>query len=311
MVAGRCARIPLLALLGAVLGCAASDAPQGTAGADCYPNGTCNSGLTCLSSGTCVWAWQADTGSGALSGSDGGTTGLDSTTPTGTTASSSFSFFVISLERIQAWGGQEGLGGNLGGLAGADARCQAAAEAVGSSRTWHAFLSVTDDGTGSPVHAIERIGSGPWYDVKGRLIAENLAGLMGDRPAAENVAVWNDGWKDWTLADCLTTELGNCNHSYGDSHDTLTGSNSNGRLFSTDPVYTCNDWTSTTNNRTCSGGRGECWPAIGHSWPAHSGQNWMYSHRAGGCEANINLADNFEAGVGGHGGYGAWYCFAL
>ena len=31
----------------------------------------------------------------------------------------------------------------------------------------------------------------------------------------------------------------------------------------------------------------------------------------GGCQANINLKDNFEEGVGGHGGYGAFYCFAL
>ena len=41
-----------------------------------------------------------------------------------------------------------------------------------------------------------------------------------------------------------------------------------------------------------------------------SGQGWIFSHLAGGCQANINLEDDFEDGVGGHGGYGAWYCFA-
>ena len=123
--------------------------------------------------------------------------------------------------------------------------------------------------------------------------------------------VYNDGFNDWVFTDCLTTELGNCNHTYGDSHDTLTGSDQFGRLYSTDPTFTCNDWTSSTNNRDCDGARDGCWPAIGHTWPARSGQGWIFSHLAGGCEANINLADGFEEGVGGHGGYGGFYCFAI
>ena len=44
------------------------------------------------------------------------------------------SFFVTSVPI--------GDGGNLGGLAGADAHCQALATAVGAgNRTWHAYLS--------------------------------------------------------------------------------------------------------------------------------------------------------------------------
>jgi len=96
---------------------------------------------------------------------------------------SNFSFFVMSLEKIQEWGGQEGLGGNLGGLASADARCQQAAESVGSCKTWRAFLSVADDGTGNPVNAIDRIGTGPWYDVNGHLFAENIAARCTSRGA--------------------------------------------------------------------------------------------------------------------------------
>jgi hypothetical protein len=228
--------------------------------------------------------------------------------------SGNFNFFVISLEAIQAAGGGEGLGGDLGGLAGADGLCQSAAGAVGAcDKRWVAFLSVVDGGDGSPVHAIDRIGTGPWYDVNGLLLAEAKSGLLHDRPDGDDeTVVWTDNWgQEWVFTDCLTTELGNCNHTYGDSHDILTGSNNQGRLYNTDPKYTCNDWTSTTNNTSCDGTRGECWPAIGHSWPARSGQGWIYSHRAGGCQANINLRDSFENGVGGHGGYGAFYCFGL
>jgi hypothetical protein len=225
--------------------------------------------------------------------------------------SGNFSFFVISLEKIQQWGGAEGLGGNLGGLAGADAKCQEAANAVGAcDKTWKAFLCATDDGSGNPVDAIDRIGSGPWYDVNGLLLAQDVPGLLHPRPLGDDeTVVWNDGWDDWVFTDCLTTELGNCNHSYGDSHDTLTGCNAQGTLYNGDPKYTCNDWTSVTNNTTCNG-PGGCWPAIGHTWPAMSGQGWIYSHLAGGCQANVNLSNTFENGVGGHGGYGAWYCFA-
>lgn len=75
---------------------------------------------------------------------------------------------------------QEGnaLGGSFGGLAGADARCQAAAAAstrlsqAARSRTWRAFLGKTCDA--SRIQdceiAIERIGSGPWYNLDGVMV---------------------------------------------------------------------------------------------------------------------------------------------
>jgi hypothetical protein len=234
----------------------------------------------------------------------------------GCTAPAEWGFFVMSKEAIirEAGGNAEGLGGDLGGLAGADAKCQRAAEYAHGDcgKTWVAFLSVTNDGTGKALNAIDRIGSGPWHDVNGYLLAQDKAGLVATRPNGDKTTVvFTSGYTQAVFTDCLTTELGNCNHTYGDSHDTLTGSKANGTLYSTDATYTCNDWTSTTNNRTCNGGRDTCWPAIGHTWPAQSGQGWLFSHLAGGCQANINLADNFESGVGGHGGYGAWYCFAV
>jgi len=239
------------------------------------------------------------------------------------TAPETFSFFVMSLEAIQELSGSaEGFGGNLGGLSGADDKCQKTAEKVGSCRKWHAFLSVTDDGTGSAVNAIDRIGTGPWYDINGHLFAEDLAGLLHTRPDGDTTIVWTSGYQQWPFNQCLTTELGNCNHSYGDTHDTLTGSNRQGRLYSTDKKYTCNDWTSINVNVQLP---------IGHSWPRRldgtddSEANWMQAHSncgggggppgggtssCNGCAANINITDTMEDGVGGDGGYGAWYCFA-
>src|SRR6476646_4772043 len=74
-----------------------------------------------------------------------------------------------------------GKGGNLGGLAGADAHCQALATAVGAGgHTWHAYLS-TQARPGQPaVNARDRIGTGPWYNFKGEMIAQNLAHMHGD-----------------------------------------------------------------------------------------------------------------------------------
>ena len=74
-----------------------------------------------------------------------------------------------------------GDGGNLGGLAGADAHCQKLATAVGAgNRIWHAYLS-TQARSGQPaVHARDRIGTGPWYNFDGVMIARDLAHLHGD-----------------------------------------------------------------------------------------------------------------------------------
>src|SRR5512134_3934985 len=57
-----------------------------------------------------------------------------------------------------------GMGGNLGGLAGADKHCQAlAAKAGAGNRKWQAYLS-----TSMPdVNARDRIGKGPWQNAKG------------------------------------------------------------------------------------------------------------------------------------------------
>ena len=74
-----------------------------------------------------------------------------------------------------------GNGANLGGLAGADKHCQTlAAAAGGANRTWRAYLSTQPAGGQPGVNARDRIGTGPWYNVKGQLIAANVADLHGD-----------------------------------------------------------------------------------------------------------------------------------
>src|ERR1700731_3837297 len=75
-------------------------------------------------------------------------------------------FFVTSV------GG--GKGGDLGGLAGADAHCQELAASVGAgSKTWRAYLSTNQGNPGGAVNARDRIGQGPWQNFKGIVIAKD------------------------------------------------------------------------------------------------------------------------------------------
>src|SRR6185437_13612546 len=116
-------------------------------------------------------------------------------------------------------------GGNLGGLAGADRICQNLAQAAGAgNRTWHAYLSQQQQGQDAAVNARARIGTGPWYNAKGTLIASSVADLHGDQLRDRN---------NIQKANSLD-EKGNVLKSFGDmpnEHDMLTGSDSDGRAF--------------------------------------------------------------------------------
>src|SRR5688572_8894374 len=82
-------------------------------------------------------------------------------------------FFITSAE--------PGNGANLGGIEGADRHCQSLAQAAGAgNRTWRAYLSTTGAGGTASVNARDRIGTGPWYNQKGQIIAQNVADLHGD-----------------------------------------------------------------------------------------------------------------------------------
>src|SRR5262249_11097047 len=68
-----------------------------------------------------------------------------------------------------------GKGGDLGGLAGADAYCQKLADAEkAGDHTWRAYLSTAATSGQPAVNARDRIGKGPWYNAEGFRIAINL-----------------------------------------------------------------------------------------------------------------------------------------
>ena len=80
------------------------------------------------------------------------------------------SFFVTSAG--------SGKGGDLGGLAGADAHCQALAQAAGAGgKTWRAYLSSNTPPGGQATNARDRIGNGPWQNAKGVVIAKDVNDL--------------------------------------------------------------------------------------------------------------------------------------
>ena len=147
------------------------------------------------------------------------------------------SFFVTS-EPI-------GDGGNLGGLAGADAHCQSLA-AVGrgdDGTTWRAYLSQAPINGLPQVNARDRIGDGPWYNADSVYIAMNIDDLHEDR---NNV-------RKYTALD----ENGNEVNGRGDQpnrHDILTGSDSMGRLAQGDAAdTTCSNYTSNSDGTSYSG----------------------------------------------------------
>ena len=231
-----------------------------------------------------------------------------------------FSFFVTSLRALQELSGNPmGFGGDLrfgetgpgAGLRGADKLCAAIAERSmpgASAKQWRAFLSAADGGAGTPVHAIERIGAGPWYDRVGRLLAPDLASLMSIRPLNGDATIKND----------FPNEDGVLNHDPDltgdvDNHDMLTGSNAQGRLESAD--RTCLDWTANAGDEQLEGE-----PRVGHSWPRDGSQiqinGWMSSLIESGCAPGVSLIEMGPPNpnsntVGSGGGYGGFYCFAL
>lgn len=234
-----------------------------------------------------------------------------------------FSFFVTSLRAMQTLSGNPlGFGGDLrfgeegpgAGLRGADKICSQVAEMSmpgSASKQWRAFLSVASDADGKPVHAIDRIGDGPWYDRLGRIVSDTRADLLHDRPLGADPAIRDD----------LPNEQGIPNKQPDpnlppeDNHHTLTGSDGNGRLF--DAMATCRDWTGAKGDLATEGR-----PRIGLTFPREGGpvnsmsSNWISALIEAGCAPGVTLMPTpmpgpDEVDVGSGGGYGAIYCFAL
>lgn len=188
-----------------------------------------------------------------------------------------------------------GKGGDLGGLAGADAHCLALAKAVGSTKVrWAAYLSSSEGST--PVHARNRIGAGPWFNARGVMVAssvENLhvnAGRMNALSAATSL---DETGKIVPGRIAANRPPGTMNE-----HDVLTGSTAEGMLA---PGNTCVDWTSSAATGATA--------QVGHSdkdgVDPVTGPSWNATHTAG-------CAEGRGAGsvASGGGGRGSVYCFA-
>jgi hypothetical protein len=204
-------------------------------------------------------------------------TGLGLTTPA-LAQQANMTFFLTSVGK--------GNGADLGGLAGADAHCQALAQAAGSTRTnWRAYLSTTAPGGDAGVHARDRIGNGPWQNAKGVVVAKNVEELHSD---ASNIT------KQTALS-----EKGEPIPGRGDPvnmHDILTGSDPQGRYSTAGGDTTCGNWTKSGEGSAIVGHHDRV--GLKDTWHMKS---WNSSHGSRGCSQ-----DNLKAS----GGAGLFYCFS-
>lgn len=178
-----------------------------------------------------------------------------------------------------------GRGGDLGGLAGADGHCQALADAEGSGdHTWRAYLSTMATDAEPAAHARDRIGTGPWYNAEGVLVAANLEDLHANE---------NGIGKETAVTERLDIVSG-----VGDTpntHDILTGSQPDGTAFTGTDDSTCGNWTSSSEGSA----------QVGHHdrMGREPGLNsWNSVHASAGCRQ-----EDLEA----TGGAGLFYCFAI
>lgn len=190
--------------------------------------------------------------------------------------SNAMSFFVTSEG--------SGNGGDLGGVEGADAHCQALAEAAGGGAgnlTWRAYLG-TERPDGRGTHARLRIGDGPWYNADGVMIAANPHELHVNPNLGKATALTEDG-----------EEVNGFGQS-PNQHDILTGVMADGTAFFPDDAdHTCNNWTSS----------GEGSAQVGHSDRVGGGNtSWNSAHGSRGCS---------QEALVGTGGAGLFYCFAI
>lgn len=186
-------------------------------------------------------------------------------------------FFVTSIN--------PGKGANLGGLAGADAHCGSLATAAGLPGTqWRAYLSTTPTASTPGVNARDRIGTGPWHNVKGIVVGRSVDELHSELATLTKASI--------------LTEKGDTINGRGDrpnTHDVLTGSTRDGRFFALTDDTTCGNW-------TLDGDTGSA--RVGHHDRTGGGEfptSWNSAHPSRGCGMK-----NLQAS----GGAGLYFCFA-
>ena len=187
------------------------------------------------------------------------------------------SFFVTSVN--------PGRGADLGGLSGADAYCETlAAQAGAGARNWRAYLSATASAGSAAVHARERIGRGPWQNVKGEIIAANVDELHDNNRLGKLSSLTEKGEIISGAGDAVTL------------HDILTGSTPEGRAADDGKDSTCGNWTQGEEGSAIVGHHDR--KGLDESVAAKS---WNSSHATRGCSL---------AHLKSTGGAGLLYCFA-
>jgi hypothetical protein len=196
--------------------------------------------------------------------------------------SNTMSFFVTSVG--------VGNGADLGGLDGADAHCQKLATAAGAGNlTWRAYLSTQgkDFKDQDVVNARDRIGSGPWYNANGVLVAKGVDDLHSpDNNLNKETATNESGG------------IVNGRTDKPNTHDILTGSRIDGTSFG--PQFftdmTCSNWTSSADGKAMLGHHDRVGPNK-HAWAT----SWNSAHVSKGCS---------QEALTKTGGAGLFYCFA-
>jgi hypothetical protein len=155
---------------------------------------------------------------------------------------------AIGIVKI-AFATSAGYQGNLGGIDGANAKCQAVATAAGLPGSYLAWLSSSSR---NPAAGLAK--GGPWYDVNQTLIAPNWSKLQ-----------------TGTLTNLLQLSAD------GSGGNAIVWTNTNPDGTATDAANTCSDWTDAT-----LGNSGNLAYANG------TGPTWTTAY-AGGCEQSHGL----------------------
>jgi hypothetical protein len=168
------------------------------------------------------------------------------------------------------------------------------AQAVGAGhRTWHAYLSTSASGDQPAVNARDRIGTGPWRNAKGVVVASDVEALHSNNQINKQTAL---------------NEKGEPVNGRGDTpnmHDILTGSLPNGQAFpgaaDLGEDRTCDNWTSS----------GEGAAMVGHHdrqglLDTESAKSWNSAHPSRGNNGGCSQEDLRSTG-----GNGLFYCFAV
>lgn len=248
----------------------------GAANGGATNGGAANGGATtggATTGGVATGGGSATAGSaGATAGSAGASGGVGGVAGTGGSGGKSKTTFFVTSDTSMT--------GKLGGLEGADKRCQDLAKAASiGDHTFHAYLST------AAVNAKDRIGQGPWFNSAGVMLAADLTALHALKGNAElfldeNKKKINGQWQGSPTPN---------------EHDVLTGSNADGTVRA---GFTCMDWTSDATNLMAQVGHSDgLGPQMNGAAPYNS---WNSAHENGNC-----------GDTAPKGGAGRLYCFAI